>query len=112
MPHHSPGLLASAHNSFKLFAKDAGGNPVTTFNLLVTVTLTYTDADVFSIPEDNLRLYYWDESGSTWADAVTTCPGEYTRDPSGNKIALPLCHLTEFGVFGIPLRIFMPVVNH
>jgi Leucine-rich repeat (LRR) protein len=112
VPHHSPGLLASAHNSFKLLAKDTGGNPVTTFSLPVTVTLTYTDADIFSIPEDTLKLYYWDESGSTWADAVTTCPGEYTRDPSENKLALPLCHLTDFGLFGTPLRIFMPVITH
>jgi hypothetical protein len=61
--------------------------------------------------EDLLRLYYWDETSGNWLDAVTTCPGEYTRDLAGDRFALPLCHLTEFGVFGIPLRMFIPVVN-
>jgi hypothetical protein len=75
------------------------------------VTLTYADADVVG-PEDTLGLYYWDETGSTWVDAVNTCPGgEYVRDLEGNLLALPLCHLTEFGVFSQPLNVFLPVLN-
>ena len=54
----------------------------------------------------------WDDAGSAWTDAITTCPGgEYTRDLEGNKLGLPLCHLTEFGLFGNPLNIFMPVIR-
>jgi Leucine-rich repeat (LRR) protein len=111
-PHHSSGRLAFLHNSFELTAEDAGGNPVTVFNLPITVTLTYTDADFAAIAEDTLGLYYWDDTSSNWTDAVSTCPGgAYTRDLEGNMLALPLCHLTEFGLFGNPLNIFLPVVR-
>jgi Leucine-rich repeat (LRR) protein len=111
-PHHSSGWMAFANNSFDLSAEDSLGNPVTTFNLPLTVTLTYTDTDVIGIPENILGLYYWDENAVSWSDAATTCPdGEYTRDLEGNQLILPLCHLTEFGLFGNPLHIFLPVIR-
>jgi hypothetical protein len=113
IPQHFSDLLAFAHNSFQLTAEDSGGNKVTTFNLPMTVTLTYSDNDRSGIPEASLGLYYWDEPGSAWKDAVTTCLGsEYMREPAANKFSLLLCHLTEFGVFGPALRIFMPIINH
>jgi len=57
-------------------------------------------------------LFYWEETVSTWVDAVNTCPGgEYTRDLEGNRLALPLCHLTDFGVFGTPMNVFMPILR-
>jgi hypothetical protein len=111
-PIYDSGELVFANNSFLLTATDTFGNPVTTFNLPVTVTMTYTDGDIFRTPEATLRLYYWDGTASAWVDVVTTCPGGvYTRDLAANRFALPLCHLTEFGVFGIPLRIFIPAVH-
>ncbi len=109
--HDHPGLVF-AHNSFVLTAEDADGNPVMEFNTPVTLTLTYTDADFGLIAEESLGLYYWDEAASAWTDAVATCPGgEYTRDLEGNILELPLCHLTEFGLFGEPLRIFLPLMH-
>ena len=110
-PHHPGGLMTFANNSFEVSAEDGSGNPVTTFSLPITVTLSYTDTDILG-PENGLGLYYWDEAGSAWTDAVSTCPGGvYTRDLAGNMLALPLCHLTEFGLFGNPIHIFMPVVR-
>lgn len=110
-PHHNSGWQSFAKNSFTLTAHDAMGDPVTTFNLPVTVTLSYTNTDIIG-PEDSIVLYYWDGIASAWADAVTTClGGEYMRDPAGNLLTLPLCHLTEFGVFSTPLRTFLPVIH-
>ena len=84
---------------------------MTLFDLPLTVTLTYTDMDIVG-PEDALGLYHSESVASQWMDAVTTCPGgEYTRDLVGNMLAFPLCHLTEFGLFGNPLHIFLPVVR-
>jgi hypothetical protein len=103
--------MTFAKNSFDLSAEDGIGNPVTTFNLPLTVTISYTDTDILGIPENMLGLYYWDGAASTWTDAVTTCPGEYTHDPVGNMLTLPLCHLTEFGLFGNPPHIFLPVIS-
>jgi hypothetical protein len=110
-PQHSSGWLDFANTSFELTAEDGVGNPVTEFNLPLMVTLSYTDTVIIGFPEASLGLYYWDVAASTWLDAVTTCPGgAYTRDPSSNWFALPLCHLTEFGLFGIPVRIFLSVM--
>ncbi len=112
LPLHDHFGLASAQNNFGVIAFDSTCNPVTTFNLPITITLTYTDSDFGAIPEDMLGLYYWDEAVSKWTDAVTTCPGgEYTRYPGANSLALPLCHLTEFGLFGPTLNVFVPVVE-
>ena len=111
VPHHNSGKLAFAYNSFELSAEDADGNPVTIFNIPITVTLTYTDTDVIA-PESTLGLYFWNESASAWMDAVITCPGgAYTRNPDANTFSLPLCHLTEFSVFGTPLRVYIPVIR-
>ena len=110
-PTYDAGWMAFAKNSFKVTAEDAIGNPVITFNLPVTVTLTYTDTDIVG-PEDTLGLYYWDITASAWADAVATCPGgEYIRNMEENMLSLPLCHLTEFGLFSTPLRVFMTMVG-
>ncbi len=112
-PRHDHLGLVFAQNSFELTAEDAGGNPVAAFNLPITVTLTYTDTDFGAIPEDSLMLDYWDVAGNTWTDAITTCPGgEYTRDMEVNQLSLPLCHLTEFGLFGPTLNVYAPFVYH
>jgi Leucine-rich repeat (LRR) protein len=109
VPNHSPARLSDAHNSFQLSAVDAVGDPVTAFNLPVTVTLGYTDTDIPSIFEDTLGLYYWD---SLWVDALSTCSeGEYTRDLDANTFSLPICHLSEFAVLGQSLQFFIPLVQ-
>ena len=110
-PESEPNNLTFAGNTFLLTAEDALGDPVTVFDPPLTVTITYTDADILGIPEDTLALYYWDTASSAWVDAVTTCPGgEYTRDLVGNTLSLPICHLSEFGLFGSPYQIFLPVM--
>jgi hypothetical protein len=108
---HDVSRLVFANNTFELSAEDAVGNPITEFNQPMIVTLTYTDTDIVG-PEDALGLYYWDEAASAWVDVVTTCPGgAYTRDLVGNVLSLPVCHLTEFGLFGNPLITFLPVIR-
>lgn len=110
-PESEPNNLAFAGNSFLLTAEDALGTPVTVFDPPLTVTLTYTDEDILGIPEETLALYYWDTASTAWVDAVTTCPGaEYTRDLAGNTLSLPICHLSEFGLFGSPIHVFLPIV--
>jgi hypothetical protein len=67
-----------------------------TFQRAVTVTLTYLDADVSDLNENELQLYYWDVATSTWAPAAC---GDYIRHPAENWLSVPICHLTEFGLF-------------
>lgn len=111
-PGDDPGVMVDAHHSFRLTAEYLLGDPVTTFNLPLTVTLTYTDTDVLGLSEASLALFYWDSGSSAWLDAVTTCEsGAYTRDLVANSISLPLCHLSDFSVFGLPVQpTFLPLV--
>ena len=112
-PIHDHFGMVFAHTGFDLSAENGAGNPVTEFNLPVAVTLSYSDTDFGAIPEDTLGLYYWDLTATVWTDAVTSCPGRvYTRDLPANKLSLPLCHLTEFGLFAPTLNTYVPFVYH
>ena len=110
-PNYNPSGLAFAHNSFQLTALDGLGDPVTVFAQPVTVTITYDEATL-GLPEESLKLYYWDTTTSTWLDAVTTCDpvGEYISDLEGNTFSLEICHLSEFAVLSDAPRIFLPAV--
>jgi len=111
-PAHDPGFLVDANHSFQLTAENASGLPVTTFSQPLTVTLTYTDADVLAFSEASLALFYWDTSVPAWQDAAATCTGgAYTRDLLANSLTLPLCHLSDFSAFGPPVQqIFLPLI--
>ena len=112
IPKYSLARLSFAHNSFQLSAVDADDNPLTVFNLPVTATLSYTDADFLIAPEDTLGLYWWDSDANGWLDALSTCSeGAYTRDLDANTFSLPICHLSEFAVLGQPLQFFIPFVQ-
>ena len=79
----------------------------------LTVTLRYTNADVFGIVESELRLYYWD--GSTWRDAADTCTpsSTYYNDMEANVLQVAICHLTEWNIQGpetFVWQVYLPLV--
>ena len=113
IPDHSKGSLGFAHNTFDLTATDTYSNPVTIFGSPITVTLSYTTTDIYGVPENTLALYFWDEPSGSWKDGVTTCAGgSYQSDLDGNQLRLPLCHLTEFALFGNPQRVLLPDIRN
>jgi Leucine-rich repeat (LRR) protein len=113
IPDHSKGSLGFAHNTFDLTATDTYSNPVTIFGSPITVTLSYTTTDLYGVPENTLALYFWDEPSGSWKDGVTTCAGgSYQVDLDGNQLRLPLCHLTEFALFGSPQRVLLPDIRN
>jgi LruC domain-containing protein/uncharacterized repeat protein (TIGR01451 family) len=85
-----------------------------TFRHAVTLTLNYSDTDVIGLNENDLHLYYWDVTTSTWLPAAC---GEYTRYPAENRLSVPICHLTEFGLFEATgqgsgnSKIFLPFIS-
>ena len=112
-PSYLTGALGDAHNSFQLTAEELGGLPVLTFIVPLNVTINYSDTDTLGLFESSLALYYFDTGALAWQDAVTTCyPGAYTRDPLANTLTLPLCHLSDFSVLGMPFRhTFLPLLT-
>lgn len=97
-----PGGLWPAGQSFALDAYQ-GGEYVTdlAFSGTVTVTLSYEDV----LDENSLVLYRWDGGG--WVDAPC---GAYQRDTVNNILRVPICHLSEFAMFGQPRRVYLPLV--
>jgi hypothetical protein len=70
------------------------------FQVPVTMTIHYSDADVAGIDENTLRVVYW--TGFIWADMVNTClpPAPYIRDPGNNAISLEFCHMSQGALVG------------
>jgi hypothetical protein len=84
------------------------------FSKPVTITLRYSDADIRGLNESQLTLQYWDEEQSQWVDAANNCPAPYIRRPEVNLLAVPICHLSHWGMMSIPLEpssmIYLPLV--
>lgn len=81
----------------------------------ISVTLIYSDSDIIGLDESSLLLYYWDDIAQAWTDAAETCDptSSYTQSPEINTLSLPVCHLSRFGVFGVPLppvEVFFPLI--
>jgi len=117
-PAHSTGTLQYAGISFQLTAHETvSGDPVTTFDPPLQVTIHYDPASLGDIPADSLRLYYWEADGAYWRDVVTTCLGEeYERDLDAHWFKVSICHLSEFAVLGLGpteeagFNIFLPLI--
>lgn len=76
------------------------------FEIPITVTITYADADVAGLDEANLALYYLD--GAQWLDAAC---GPYVRDLDNNLLSVPICHLSRFALLGEGTAIFLPLIS-
>lgn len=61
------------------------------------------------LDEMTLELRYWD--ASQWVDA--DC-GAYDRHPQENRLAVPVCHLSSFALFGHSeedeRKLYLPIV--
>ena len=101
--------------SFTLEAQTSGGQAVTQFQKLFTLTLTYTDAelDALGVNESDLNVAYWNGSGWKY---LLPCDG-CSSDPVNNHITISLDHFTEFALLGgngpspTPYSIFLPLIT-
>ena len=107
----TPSGFAFAGNAFELDVYQGGVlQSGFTFSVPVTITLHYTDADVAGLDEGTLMLEHWNESTSAWQDAAC---GPYDRHPGENWLAVPICHLSRFALFG-KHTVYLPLAlrNH
>lgn len=80
-----------------------------TFDKPVTVTIAYGDETLGTISENTLLLMYW--NGDNWKDAACD---SYERHSGDNWLRVPICHLSEFALFGETNNVYLPLVlrNH
>jgi len=77
------------------------------FKNQIIVSLRYSDADLAGMNENKLSLLFWNEYSNDWEDAAC---GPYQRVPEENRLSVPICHLTQFGLFG-QYTIYLPHVT-
>jgi CSLREA domain-containing protein len=101
-----PGFRFAGHG-FDLDAyRDDVLLPGLTFSVPVTITLHYSEADLGGMDETLLVLERWNDEDHEWVDAAC---GPYDRHPDEDWLAVPICHLSRFGLFGT-YRVYVPVV--
>jgi len=101
-----------AGHAFEIEAfRNGNRQPGFVFGAPATVTIHYSDQDVHLVSDESqLALWWW--TGSEWRDAAQTCDpaSSYTRDVVNNVLSVPICHLSEFGLFGPTHRVYLPLV--
>jgi len=101
-----PAGFTFARHAFDLQAYD-DGRLVSglVFSVPVTVSITYSDLDVGGVDEEaSLTLQYW--NGGMWVDAAC---GTYDRRLDDNWLAVPICHLSQFALFGKGFAVYLPL---
>ncbi len=80
-----------------------------TFARPVTITISYSEADLVGIDDDSLLLMVWDADQGAWVDAAC---GAYDRHMDENWLSVPICHLSDFAWLGATEhKLFLPVMN-
>ncbi|MDO8663397.1 MAG: peptidoglycan-binding domain-containing protein, partial [Candidatus Wildermuthbacteria bacterium] len=83
-------------NVYNYTATGASGAAVTSFSTEVTLTFSYTDAQIAGLNESALKVYYWDTAVSQWVVLATTV------NASTNTLTAQTTHFTYFAIFGTP----------
>lgn len=97
-----PSGFSLASHAFDLDAYRGGASlPGFVFSVPVTVTIHYNTG----LKEDSLVLEYW--NGNAWEDAAC---GPSKRHPADNWLAVPVCHLGRFALFGERHIVCLPLV--
>jgi len=104
----NPSNSVFAGLAFNLEAFNGGVHvPSLTFLTPINIKIQYSDDLVSGLAEDELTVQYW--NGSSWGDAAC---GAYDRHPDENWLAVPICHLSQFGLFegGQEYTIRLPLI--
>jgi hypothetical protein len=105
----SPSGLTFAGHAFDLDVYRNGTFLPASLELTIPATLTlhYTDSDIVGLDEASLVIEYWNQATSAWEDA--SC-ASYLRSSEGNWVAVPICHLSRFALFGKKYTVYLPLV--
>jgi len=76
------------------FTATADGKKVSSFSKDITLSFTYTEAQVSNFVEVSLRIYYWDEDASRWMLLTTSL------NTSSNTLTATVNHFTHYAILG------------
>ncbi len=87
-----------------------GGRLQTEFVFLhpVTLTVSYPDTALWFVEEPAVNMYHYVPGEHGWEDAAC---GEVLHDLAANRLVVPICHLSTFGLFGTGSgNLYLPLV--
>jgi len=87
------GTMLMVGGSIYRFTAMTGTTNVAIFNQPITLTFTYTDAQIAGMSESSLKVYYWNTTTSAWT-ALTT-----TINAATNTLTVTTNHFTDFAIF-------------
>jgi len=90
-----PSTMLMVGNSIYTFTAMSGTTNITTFNQNITLTFTYTDAQIAGLTESSLNVYYWNTTTSAWTALTGT-----TINAATNTLTVTTNHFTDFAIFG------------
>ena len=94
-------LVMIGDHGIRLESNIAISNPV-------TLTIQYSDEDMYGVEEDTLTLYTW--NGDQWVNAEPC--GGYLRDLANNVLHVVLCHFSDYILLADrDNRVFLPLVG-
>ena len=80
------------------FSASSAGKVVTSFAQKLTLTFTYTDAQIKGLNESTLKVAYFDEAISEWVELETKVY------KAVNKLIVKVDHFTYFSIIGEPIE--------
>jgi hypothetical protein len=92
----APSGFSLLGHSYEFDCYDSAGVPITDFSQPVTITIHYDEADLGSLSEDSLQIYWYNSTSSAW-EAVTPC----VIDKVNNTITIQTMHFSQFGILGM-----------
>lgn len=93
-PAGATGLFMVGGSAFQITAV-SGSTAVTDFNKPITLTFTYTLAQIpAGVAEANLKIYYYDATAKAWVEIPSTV------NTATRTITATVNHLTQFAIFG------------
>jgi hypothetical protein len=90
-----PGGLSLLGTSYDFRCWDSDGNPVTTFDQPVTITINYDVADLNGMSEDSLLIYWYNTETSAWEAVVPS-----VVDKVNHTVTIQVNHFSQFGILG------------
>jgi hypothetical protein len=80
---------------YNFTAVNANNAEVNTFAKSLTITLTYTDAQIAGLAEGTLKIYYWSDTSSEWVVLADSAVNAVT-----NTVTATTTHFTYFAILG------------
>ena len=74
----------------------------------VTLTVSYPDTAIWFVEEPVVNVYHYAPAKHGWEEAAC---GEVLHDLAANRLVVPICHLSTFGIFGRGRgNVYLPLV--